>query len=59
MNSSTEFKDTNVVITKDLLDAMWHAGSHDGLDCIASWYGGEVYDYIQSFYSNNPQGPKE
>ena len=56
MNSSTEFKDTN--ITKDLLDAMWYDNAHIGLDCIASWYGGEVYDYIQSLYTNKPQGPK-
>lgn len=59
MKSSVESKAKNVSIPKELLDDMWYEGSQKGLQCIARYYGGEIADYIDSFYTNKPQGPKE
>ena len=59
MNSSVEFKYKHAPITKALLDDMWYEGAQKGLHCIARYYGGEIAEYIDSFYTNKPQGPKE
>ena len=45
------------VLNKEVIDDMWYESAHAGLDCLASWYGGDVSDYIADLYNND--GPQE
>ena len=53
-----DFEDA--VLNKKVLDDMWYEEAHRGLDCLASWYGGDVYAYVAALYNNNgPQEPEK